>query len=539
MIREGDTSVTAHLLRSGQFHLVFLADRRSTYQGKQNSKHVTMSDTRASEIPIKADIVVAGGGPAGATISRLLADYGFDVVLLEKRRFPRHQIGESLTPRILPIFDFLGIRSTVKEAGFLPIAGHTVCWGSPQPRTAYYSPDRRRYGFQVWRADFDTLLLSHARDSGVQVFEGQAVEGVGFQDRDSVSVRTSSQHTITAAFFIDASGHAGVLARQGLRLRDDLFRTLALTAYWHGTQEADGMDRGNTLIEAYANGMVWSLPLHTGLRNVTLLVDWQAGQSIRKNNLAPFYHAALGKIPYISRLLEGAQVAVPPRAFDASLYTAKHFADARFLLVGDAGLFIDPLSSEGVHKAMASAITGAVVVNTLLQRPQMGAYARNFYQQRQQQTYASHYHQSVLYYQQERRWPDSHFWHQRSEAAKTRLGQGPQIAPIPRSTAPQTISHLEWSATVSIEHKPTIEGTYIELRDVLITPQYPDGIRYLDQVCIPTLLRIVAKNQAVIEIIPAYLNHPDGQHCPPEAVRQVLARLYQEGILAEADSGKA
>lgn len=492
-----------------------------------------------SEIPSTADIVVAGGGPAGATISHLLAGYGFDVILLEKHRFPRHQIGESLTPRILTIFDFLGLRSDIESAGFLPLVGHTVCWGSAQPRTAYYSPDRQRYGFQVWRADFDTLLLSHARESGVQVFEDQAVKGVSFRDSESVRVHTSAQHTITAAFFIDASGHAGVLARQGLRQRDELFRTLALTAYWHGTQEADGLDRGNTLIEAYPNGMVWSLPLHTGLRNVTLLVDWQAGQHIRKNSLSQFYHTELGKIPYISRLLEGAQVTIPPCAFDASLYTSAHFAHERFLLVGDAGLFIDPLSSEGVHTAMASALTGAVVVNTLLQRPHLGTQARGFYQQRQQQTYTSHYHQSVAYYQEERRWPDSHFWYQRSEAIKTRLAPAPTRAPFPRSSAPRTISHLQWSAPVSIEQRPTIEGAYIELRDVAVTPQYPDGIRYLDQVCIPTLLQIVTHHRAVADIIPAYLEHPDGQQCRPEAVRQVLARLYQEGVLAGDPSGNA
>lgn len=493
-----------------------------------------------SEIPERAEIVIAGGGPAGATIACLLAGYGYDVVLLEKRCFPRHQIGESLTPRILPIFDFLGIRSRVEKAGFLPIVGHTVCWGSPQPRLAYYSPDQRRSGFQVWRADFDTLLLSHARDHGVQVFEGDAVQAVQYQDKSEcacVTIRTSSHHTITAAFFIDATGHAGVLAHRGLRQRDDIFRTLALTAYWHGAREASGMDRGNTLIEAYANGMVWSLPLHTGLRNVTLLVDWQAGRSIRKNNLTRFYHAELRKLPHISRILEGARVAIPPHVFDASLYTATHFAQGRFLLVGDAGLFIDPLSSEGVHKAMASALTGAVVVNTLLQRPEMGSHARDFYQQRQQQTYATHRRQAVSYYQEERRWPESNFWQQRSQATKTQPVQGPQVVPVPQSIPNQTITHLQWATRISVRPKPTIEGTYVELRDVVMTPQYPDGIRYLGQVCIPTLLRIMAKHRAVGEIIPAYLSHPDGHRCPPEEVRQVLARLYHEGILIEATSG--
>src|SRR5215510_2356430 len=116
--------------------------------------------------PFQTDIVVAGGGPAGATIARLLAGLGYRVVLCEKRRFPRHQIGESLTPQILPILDFMGIRAQVEAAGFLRMVGHTVCWGTSQPRTSYYSPDHARHGFQVWREDFDSLLLNHARDGG-------------------------------------------------------------------------------------------------------------------------------------------------------------------------------------------------------------------------------------------------------------------------------------------------------------------------------------------------------------------------------------
>ena len=110
---------------------------------------------QASAPPTHSDVIVAGGGPAGATIARLLSDYGLRVVVLERHTFPRYRIGESLTPRILPIFDFLNLRSEVERAGFLPIAGHTVCWGEAAPRRAYYSPD--------------TLLLERARQAGVQV----------------------------------------------------------------------------------------------------------------------------------------------------------------------------------------------------------------------------------------------------------------------------------------------------------------------------------------------------------------------------------
>src|SRR2546427_1784742 len=371
-------------------------------------------DMGLATIPPRADIVVAGGGPGGATISRLLAGFGFHVVVLEKHRFPRHQIGESLTPSILPILDFLGLRARVEAVGFLRMVGHTVCWGSPQPRTSYYSADHSRCGFQAWREDFDSLVLDHARSGGVQVVEGQAVDSVQMEGGTGVTLHTP-QGQIEASFFVDASGHTGVLARQGLRQRDGIFQTLALTAYWQGAAGPAGIDFANTLLETYADGLVWSVPLHNGLRTVTLLGDWQEGARIRQAGLEQFYLAELQKVPYVSGFLQDARLVGPPRAFDASWHTASAFAGERFLLVGDAGLFIDPLSSEGVHKAMASAITGAVVVNTILRRPAMTRHALSFYEETQRTTYDSHYSQSARYYQEEGRWPDHPFWQKRAQ----------------------------------------------------------------------------------------------------------------------------
>src|SRR5262249_37725234 len=207
------------------------------------------------------------------------------------------------------------------------------------------------------RADFAQILLDHARGGGVQVIEGRAVNDVGLGEGAGVTLRTR-QGPVEAAFFVDASGHAGVLARQGLRRRDETFQTLALTAYWRGAAGPAGGDFANTPLETYADGVVGSVPLHNGLRNRTPFVDLHRGAHIRQLGARQFYLSELRKVPYVSRLLEEAQLAWPPRAFDASWYTASAFAGERFLLVGDAGLFIDPLSSEGVHKAMASAITG-------------------------------------------------------------------------------------------------------------------------------------------------------------------------------------
>ena len=506
-----------------------------------------------SQLPTNIDIVVAGGGPAGATIARLLADLGYGVALVEKRHFPRHQIGESLTPSILPVLDFLGVRARVEEAGFLRMIGHTVCWGSPQPRTSYYSADRARRGFQAWRMDFDQILLDHARSHGVQVCEGQAVNYVGLSDGSGVTVRTRHGQ-IQAAFFVDASGHAGILARQGLRQRDETFQTLALTAYWREATGPAGGDFANTLLETYADGLVWSVPLHNGLRNVTLLLDWQRGARIRQLGLRQFYLSELRQVPYVSQFLAGAHLAWAPRAFDASWYTASAFASERFLLVGDAGLFIDPLSSEGVHKAMASAITGAAVVNTILQRPTTAGHAIGFYAEGQEATYRAHYSESARYYREESRWPDQPFWQRRSQgqvqSPKPVLSrvegsnvQSPSLQnsgnPPSSSRNPQSVSHVCLAPGVRIEPRAVIEGPYVELREVVVAPLYPRGVRFLQNVCVPTLLRAVETHGAVADVIAAYLRSPEGKRCPPESIRQVLARLYQEAILTATAPGES
>ena len=491
-------------------------------------------------LPSATDIVVAGGGPAGATIAHQLAGFGYRVVLIEKRRFPRHQIGESLTPSILPLLDFLGVRTQVEQAGFLRMAGHSVCWGSPRPRTAYYSSDHHRRGFQSVRADFDLILLNQARQAGVRVVEGQPVRDVRPDGEHGVTVRYGSGERIRAEFCVDATGHAGIYARHNLRQRDSIFQTLALTGYWQNAGNPPGVDFANTLLEAYADGMVWSVPLHTGERNVTLLLDWRHSHAIKRVGLQRFYIEELRKATYVSGFLADAHLPHPPQVFDASLYTARQFVAGRTLLVGDAGLFIDPLSSEGVRKAMASAITGAVVVNTILQRPVMQSQAAELYEAGQRDTYRSHYQQSARYYAEEGRWPDRPFWQHRCLRLEPDAGpaapQQPSTAFSPFDSQP--VSHVMVTPDLRIQERPVIEGSYVELRPAVVTPRYPRGLRFLSGVNVPALLRCVQTQRAVPDILAAYQRHPDGRQSPPAQVRQVLAQLYQEGLLRPISPGE-
>ena len=398
----------------------------------------------------KPDVVIAGAGPAGSTAGYLLAGLGFRVLLLEKSEFPRYRIGESLTPSILSVLDFIKVRQAVESGGFMRMLGHTVCWGSPEPRTGYYSPDRTRMGFQVWRESFDTLLLEHARSQkGVAIKLGVGVNEVSI-DRRGVTVHAARQGPIRARFFVDASGHAGVLARQNFRQRDPDFKTLAVTGYWRDSVALEGDDFGNTLLEAYENGVVWSVPLQNGLRNVTLLVDWSQGRRIRELGLRDFL--PVRNEPFRVRLevsFDGQPGRADPGSPTRPCIPPVSSPGERFLLLGDAGLFIDPLSSEGVQTAMASAITGAAVINTILRRPADAPSALTFYRDAQNNAYSTHYRQSAEYYDQERRWPDSTFWSRRSGLFVFRPKQRAQTATSRRrsSSRPPRCRTCAWHRT--------------------------------------------------------------------------------------------
>lgn len=480
----------------------------------------------------KPDVVIAGAGPAGSTACYLLAGLGFRVLLLEKSEFPRYRIGESLTPGILSLLDFLRLRQTVESGGFLRMPGHTVCWGSPEPRTGYYSADKSRMGFQVWRETFDALLLENARrQKSVEVKLGTGVNEVRIDPR-GVTVHAARQPPIRTRFFVDATGHAGILARRHLRQRDPDLKTLAVTGYWSGAAAPAGEDFGNTLLEAYENGVAWSVPLHNGLRNVTVLVDWSEGRRIRELGLRDFYLSEVNRLSFVSQFLSAARLQLAPRIADATLYTAHQFAGKRFLLLGDAGLFIDPLSSEGVQTAMASAITAAVVINTILRRPAAAASALTFYRDAQNSAYSTHYRQSAEYYDQERRWPDSIFWRRRSgllASARAAGAGGPGAEATPKP--PSEVSHVRLAPDARIERRPVLEWPYVETREALVTDSNTRGLRFLHNVCVPALLREIRKKPAVTDIVAGYLKRREAGGADSGMVRAALVRLYREGVL--------
>ncbi len=324
----------------------------------------------------RCDVLVIGGGPAGSTIATLLARRGRRVVVIEKDRHPRFHIGESLLPLNLPLFEQLGVKDAVERIGMVKYGAqfNSVEHGKSLTYDFGTALDPAwPYAYQVRRSEFDHLLLKHCAANGAQVHEGTRVTEVDFGPSEAVHVATRDEDGATrrwhAQFLVDASGRDTFLANKlDLKRKNASHNSAALFGHFTGARRLAGREEGNISMFWFQHGWFWFIPLKDGTTSVGA-VCWPYYMKSRQTDPTTFFLDTIALSPGLAERLRDAELTGPATATGNYSYYCDRMAGDRYIMVGDAYGFIDPVFSSGVYLAMNSAFLGADVVDGCLRDP--------------------------------------------------------------------------------------------------------------------------------------------------------------------------
>jgi flavin-dependent halogenase len=321
------------------------------------------------------DVVVIGGGPGGAATAGLLAQRGHSVLVLEREKFPRYHIGESLITGCLPTLEELGVRDRLDGMGFTKKYGGTLLWGKNQGTWGFRFAESSLYdyAYQVRRADFDALLLGRARELGAHVVEEATVKQPVLDDGRVVGVSCSAKGgepaVVHCRMLVDASGQQNFLGRTfGLVGWHEDLRNIAVWAYFEGCQRYGGTRAGDIISENRPSGWFWFIPLHDGtvsIGYVTPIVEYQASGL----TLAELFETQLAQAQEVQAMTAGARRASGYRTIKDWSYTNERFHGPGWVSVGDAAAFVDPLLSTGVTLAMRGARNLVSALDAILADP--------------------------------------------------------------------------------------------------------------------------------------------------------------------------
>jgi flavin-dependent dehydrogenase len=336
----------------------------------------------AAPPPPDCDVLVVGGGPAGATIGALLAERGRRVVVVDKDSHPRFHIGESLLPLNLPLFERLGVLEEVHRIGMVK---HCAEFDSEEHGKRQAFDFGRAWGcrwphaYQVRRSELDALLLANCARRGAEVHEATRVTAVEFEDREAVRVTATGpagERTWRARFLVDASGRDTFLAgRFGIKRRNPKHASAAIYGHFRNARRNAGRDEGNISIYWFQHGWFWFIPLKDGTTSVGA-VCWPYYLKARTGDLTRFFLDTIQLAPGLAERLAEAELDGPATATGNYSYLSDRMAGDRYIMVGDAFAFVDPVFSSGVYLAMSSAFLGADAVEACLDAPAGAAAAQ-------------------------------------------------------------------------------------------------------------------------------------------------------------------
>jgi flavin-dependent dehydrogenase len=321
------------------------------------------------------DAIVVGGGPGGSVLASRLRQLGRSVLVLEKQRFPRFHLGESLLPGSMGALVTIGAFDAVLDR-FLVKRGANFHEDGTGRMARFDFRDAfdatHHHAFEVPRDEFDELLLRHAGALGADVREGWTVSRIRFEGGRAVGVDArdpgGKEHAIAAGVVVDATGRDALLAHthQTTERIQGLDKT-ALYSHWRGAWRDEGERAGDIQIVVFAPGWFWFIPFKDGRTSVGAVVSsaWVKARGPAET-VDALYQRAIGESKAAARMLEGAEQLWPGQAAADFSFRVRELSGDGWLAVGDAGGFIDPLFSTGAHIAMDGGVHAAEAIDEAL-----------------------------------------------------------------------------------------------------------------------------------------------------------------------------
>ncbi len=331
------------------------------------------------------DAIVIGGGPAGAVAAAGLAARGRSVLVLERASFPRFHIGESMLTYTAALLGRLGVLEAVERGGFVVKRGAEFTNASGRfIRVDFEDQGAGRVltTFQVERAQFDQLLLDHARAQGAQVVEGARVTGVCLDGEriTGVTYRVGDDlREAGARYVLDASGRAGVVAHQHLkaRVQNERLQMVAVFRHYENVDESTNPGvEGDIQIGSHADGWVWAIPIRRGKLSVGVVTRAENVQASSPERVFDEYAARISRI---HQRLQGAEAVLQLKGESDFCYFTERLAGPGYLVVGDAGCFVDPVFSAGVYLGMVTGMKAAETAAAVLAGEEDEAAAQERY----------------------------------------------------------------------------------------------------------------------------------------------------------------
>src|SRR5438874_1044689 len=323
------------------------------------------------------DVAIIGGGPAGSVAAALLARAGRRAIVLERDKFPRFHIGESLLPFSMQAFTRLGLHEKFARAGFMEKFGGEMQGACGGEGVKFYFEDGFRSqtdrSYQVTRADFDKVLLDHAAESGAEVREETSVEAIDFSDEGAMIAISRKENgapaEIRARYLIDASGRNSILgAKFKLKKNYEHLQKVSVFAHYDGMTRAAGRDGTLTRMVRAIDRWFWVIPLSATRTSVGVVLD---GAVYKKSGLSAeeFLQQAIEEQPVLMQQMRDAERVTPVRTAADFSYRSTQLTGDRWMLSGDAAGFIDPAFSSGVFLAVLAGEQAADALHVVRDRP--------------------------------------------------------------------------------------------------------------------------------------------------------------------------